>query len=225
MSSSDAESQQNPPTGQSDAPAQGQPNPPTYAAPTAQPYPYPQQPVAPQPPQYAAPQPPQYGAPQPPQYGAPQSGGVAQPTPFAAYGVPPQPYTMPQTYQLQPLAKKSPMLGRIALALVLVTLVVATVSMGPIATVMAQLAAATGSTQFDNDTLTAAIMSSAAGPASAFQLATLVGSTAAILGLIAGIIGRGRAAGIIAFIVGLLAPVVWMTYAIIVLYPTIMALR
>jgi hypothetical protein len=132
---------------------------------------------------------------------------------------------MPATNRPQPVTKKSPMLGRITLALVLVTLVVATVSMGPIATVMAQLMAATGSTQFDNATLTAAIMSSAAGPASAFQLATIVGGAAAILGLIAGIIGRGRASGIIAFIIGLLAPVVWLTYAVIVLYPTMAALR
>ncbi len=222
MSTWGTEPSQNPPTGPS---GEATPTPPTYGAPQPNPgyppnqaqppYGYPQQPYGQQQPYPTQQQP--YGAPQAP-YGQPQQPYGQQP-----YGAP-QPYGTPQPYPQQAApAKKNPLLGRIALALVVATAAVATYTMGPLMTVMGQLIIATGSTDVDSDVFTEAVMSSASGPAALFQLSSMVGTVAMIVGLIAGIIGRGRASGFIAFVLGLLTPVIYVIYAVIVLMPAIQA--
>lgn len=117
------------------------------------------------------------------------------------------------------------MLGRLSLALVTVTTVVATISMGPVATILGQLMVAMGTTDIDSTDAAAAVSASASGSMAAFQLATVVGIAAAITGLVAAIINRGRAAGIFAILLGLLAPVVVGIYMAIVLAPIIGPLR
>ncbi|MBA3020877.1 hypothetical protein [Propionicimonas sp.] len=218
MSTWGTEPSQNPPTGPS---GEATPTPPTYGAPQPNPgyppaqgqppYGYPQQPYGQQQP-YPTQQQQPYGAPQAP-YGAPQQ-------PYGA----PQPYGTPQPYPQQAApAKKSPLLGRIALALVVTTAALATYTMGPMMTVANQLIIATGSTDLDSEVFSEALMSSASGPAMLFQLASTVGTVAMVIGLIAGIIGRGRASGFIAFVLGLLTPVIYIIYAIILLMPAIQA--
>jgi hypothetical protein len=232
MSTWGTEPSQNPSAGSS---AENNPTPPNYGAPQANPanQPNPSYPPNPGQPPYGYPQPTQaqpqqpyptqpYGAPQPP-YGQPQQPygqpyGAPQP-----YG---QPYGTPQPYPQQPVAvKKNPLLGRIALALVVTTAAVATYTMGPMVAVINQMIIATGSTDLDSDALAEALMSSAAGPAAAFQLASFVGTAAMITGLVAAIIGRGRASGIFAFILGLLAPVIYITYAVILMLPAMQLIR
>jgi hypothetical protein len=51
-----------------------------------------------------------------------------------------------------------------------------------------------------------------------------VGIASALTGLVAAIAGRGRVAGIIAVVIGVLAPVAWIVALMITVYPTVAAL-
>ncbi len=184
--------------------------PPSYG----QPQPGPGYPGQPSQPPHAAPQPP-YGYPQQPGYGAPQPyyqapQGYGAPSPYAG-AMPPQ------------KEAKNPLLGRIALALVLVALAAAVFYTGPIATVLSQMIVSTGSTSLDGNVLGDALMSSAGGSVGVLNLAITVGTVAMIAGLVAGISGRGRASGWIAFVVGLLSPVIWGIYLAFLIMPAMEA--
>lgn len=114
---------------------------------------------------------------------------------------------------------KNPWLGRTALIVVAACTVAATAAMGPIAHVAAQLLQRGGSSNFTSEQLTAAAM--AAEPTAMFvtQIATWVGMAAAVTGLVAAIMGRGRATGIFAVILGVLAPFIMAIYMVIVMVP------
>ncbi|HAM45486.1 MAG TPA: hypothetical protein DCM67_10775 [Propionibacteriaceae bacterium] len=164
-------------------------------------------------------------APTPPGYnpagGYPQQPWNAPPTqpyPGPAQSYPP---AYPTAYAAAPVPAKSPWLGRIALIVVAACTVIATVAMGPLADLMAQLMIATGSTTISSEDLVAAASMSAPGAMMAMQVATWVGMAAAITGLIAAILGRGRATGIFALVLGLLAPLIMVIYAVIVVFPLI----
>lgn len=164
-------------------------------------------------------------APLPPGYnpaaGYPQqqwNAQPAQPYPGPAQSYPPG---YPNAYAPAPVPAKSPWLGRIALIVVAACTVVATVSMGPLADLMAQLMVTTGSTTISSEDLVAAASNSAPGAMMAMQLASWVGVAAAITGLVAAIMGRGRGAGIFALVLGLLAPVIMVVYAVILILPVV----
>ncbi len=93
--------------------------------------------------------------------------------------------------------------------------------MGPVAELMAQLMIAAGSTTIATDDLVAAASMSEPGAMMAMQVSTWVGMAAAITGLIAAILGRGRATGIFALVLGLLAPLIMVIYAVIVIFPLV----
>ena len=94
----------------------------------------------------------------------------------------------------------------------------------PIAQVMTQVMLSAGTTQVDQAVLQAALQTSAAGPSSVFGLAMTVGIAAAVTGLIAAITRRGRASGIVAVVVGVLAPFAWVIALVATIYPAVAAL-
>lgn len=143
--------------------------------------------------------------------------GQPYPAPGQPYPAPGQPY--PNPYQPVAAPPKNPWLGRIALIVVAACTVVATVAMGPIARVAVDLLIRGGSDNFTSDQLTAAAMATEPGAMLVTQIASWVGMAAAITGLIAAIMGRGRATGIFAVILGVLAPVIMSIYAVIVILP------
>lgn len=164
-------------------------------------------------------------APTPPGYnpapGYPQqpwNGQPVQPYPAPAQSYPPG---YPNAYAPAPVPAKSPWLGRIALIVVAACTVIATVAMGPIADLMAQLMITTGSTTISSEELVDAASVSAPGSMIALQISIWVGMAAAVTGMIAAIIGRGRATGIFALVLGLLAPVIMIVYAVILIIPQI----
>lgn len=197
---------------------QGYPQPWSYAPPSGYQQGYPPQP--PYPPQQGYQQPQGY-PPQPPY--PPQQG---YPVPPASQQYPlqpatPQQVTPPPASRVQP---QNPFLGRLSLLLVSISAVAAVVTVIPIGQVMAEVMLAAGSTSIDNETMAAALQSSAAGPSSVFGLVMAVGIASALTGLVAAISRRGRAAGIAAVVVGVLAPVAWMIALMVTLYPAVAAL-
>jgi hypothetical protein len=199
----------------------------------AQPYgqQYPQQPPYPPAPNPGQPygqqypqQPPYPPAPDPGQpYGQAPHPYAQQPYPYQQQPYPQQPY--PQQPYAPPVPvqaqRKNPFLGRLALLLVSISAIAASLSAIPIGQVMAQVMRTTGSTQIDQAVMQAALQASAAGPMSVFGLVTTVGTAAAVAGLVAAITGRGRAAGIVAVVVGCLAPVAWMIVLGTTIYPVV----
>jgi hypothetical protein len=129
--------------------------------------------------------------------------------------------TQPPAARTQP---QNPFLGRVSLLLVSISAVAAVVTVIPIGQVMAEVMLATGTTRIDNATMTAALQSSASGPSSVFGLVMAVGIASALTGLVAAISRRGRAAGIAAVVIGVLAPVAWMIALMVTLYPAVAAL-
>jgi hypothetical protein len=91
--------------------------------------------------------------------------------------------------------------------------------MGPMADVISQAILASRNGKVDNAALSTALEQYAAGPLVAIQVASFIGMASAVLGLISAIIARGRAAGVFAFIIGLLAPVIYFAYGVILILP------
>lgn len=141
-----------------------------------------------------------------------------QPYPGPAQGYPPG---YPNAYAPAPVAAKSPWLGRIALIVVAGCTVIATVSMGPLADLIAQLMVTTGSTTISEDEFVVLASAKAPGALMAMQVASWIGMAAAVTGLVAAIMGRGRAAGIFALILGVLAPLIMVIYAVILIWPVV----
>ena len=176
----------NPPYGQ----PQQAPNP--YGQPQQGPNPYGQanQPYG-QPPQ--APNQP-YGQPQPPAnpYGQPQQGFV--PT-AGAYGT-------------APPAKRSPILGFLALAVVLICGVVLSVSLWRMGGLLGQLAV-NGTVEITSQTqLQGAVLSQLGGIWTLLVYGSgLLGFVGWIVGIVAVATKRGRAFGVVTIILGVLAPI------------------
>jgi hypothetical protein len=185
-----------------------------------------------QPPQGYGQQPPAYGQ-QPLAYGQqPQQGYGQAPAP-QAYGQQGQPQpgqqdnpyqithyaaqygtTPPPTPQVQPPSayspydrtRKSSLLGMIAFGIVIVCLVLVCVSAGPIGTVFADLVLATGTTNLDQTTLTQLLMEQAPLQVMLMNVGSTVGFGGWVTGIVAAVMGRGRLWGVLAIIVGTLAP-------------------
>ncbi len=146
----------------------------------------------------------------PPPYPAPPAGiGYPPPPPPAPIAAAPTP----------PRPRKSPVLGRTALAISVLMAVISAVSVVPLATLQAQLIASTGTTDTPSGLLAEIWMASATAPMLIWVASILGSLTAMIVGIIAVITARGRATGIVAVIVGLLSPVVWITCWLIVTLP------
>ncbi len=145
--------------------------------------------------------------------------GQPYPAPGQPYPAPGQPYPQgyPNPYQPTPKPAKSPWLGRIALIVVAACTVVATAAMGPMAHVVVQIIQRSGSANLSSEELTAAMMAAEPGAMFASQIASWLGMAAAITGLVAAILGRGRATGIFAIVLGVFAPVIMAIYMFIVM--------
>ena len=115
--------------------------------------------------------------------------------------------------------QKNLFLGHLSLLMVSLSAIAAVLAVIPIGQVMAKVMLAEGTAQVDSDTLQSALQTSAAGPSSIFGLVMAVGIASALTGLVAAISGRGRGAGIIAVVIGVLAPVAWMIALTVVIYP------
>ena len=187
---------QTPPPGQPYGfPPQQAPNQP-YGQPQQAPNPYGQanQPYGQQPPQ-APTQP--YGQ-QPPQapnqpYGQPQQGFIPT-SPTGAYGTPP--------------AKRSPILGIIALAVVVICAVVLSMYLWQVGGIAGQVAV-NGTIDTSNQAeLQALILSQLGGWSAIGGLSGFLGLVGWIIGIVAVATKRGRAFGVVTIILGVLAPFV-----------------
>jgi len=198
---------------------------------------YPQQGYG-QPPQ----QPQQYGQPQqPPQpYGQqPQQGYAPRPQPSqqdnpyqithwaAQYG---NQAEEPMQYQRSPYAvpgqkvAKSPLLGMIAFGVVLVCLLLVCLAAQPIGEIFSNLVLATGSTSVDQTTFTQLLMEQAPMQVMMMNIGSMVGFAGWITGIVAAVAGRGRLWGVLAIIVGTLAPIIMGTIMVIAMMPALAAL-
>lgn len=187
---------QNPgPYGQN--PSQGQPY--GYPPQQGQPQPYGQAPQAGQP--YAYP-----GQPQPP-YGQPAQGYAPGPNPYGTAAAP---------------AKKSSILGILALAIVVVCGVLLSWYMWKIGSVLGDYVT-NGSLTIDasnqNEISVAIANQLGAGVASIGTLSGFAGFVGWILGIIATVTKRGRAFGVMAIVLGVLAPIIAFVVLFVVLAP------
>ncbi|HEY3409466.1 MAG TPA: hypothetical protein VGK53_14945 [Propionicimonas sp.] len=212
-----------------------------------QPYGQPQRPAQPygQPPQqYGQPYPPQaygqqpqpYGQPaqpygQPaPQYGQPQQYGQRPPQGYGQQQ-PPQGYGAPAQYQQSAYpvpgekVAKSPILGMIAFGVVLVCLVMVCVAAQPIGQIVSDFLLATGSSSIDQVMLNQVLMQQAPGQAMLLQVGSTVGFAAWVTGIIAAVMGRGRMWGVLAIVVGTLAPFIMFGVMMVAMLPGLQAVN
>jgi hypothetical protein len=222
-------------------PQQGYGQPPQqYGQPQyGQQYPQPAYGQPPQPPQL----PQQYGQPQqPPQpYGQqPQQGYAPRPQPSqqenpyqithwaAQYG---NQTEEPVQYQQSPYtvpgqkAAKSPLLGMIAFGVVLLCLVLVSVAAQPIGEIFSNLILATGSTSVDQTTLTQLLMEQAPMQVMMMNIGSTVGFAGWIAGIVAAVAGRGRLWGVLAIVVGTLAPIIMFAVMITAMLPALSVVR
>lgn len=202
---------QNPGSGYGQNPQPGQPYGYPPQQPATQPYGQPPQsgtqPYG-QPPQQA--QPYSYPSQQPPtqQYQQPAQGYA--PTPMGAYGAAPAP------------SKRSPILGILALALVVISGIVLSVYMWRVGTVLGDFVVGSSlNIDASNQTEIAQQIASQLGSgfASLGGLSAFVGFVGWILGIIAAATKRGRGFGVLAIILGILAPIVAFIVLFVVLAP------
>ncbi len=196
---------------------------------------------------------------QPPEFGRPAAPQVPQP-PYAAnpyaqgpYGQPaqnpygqqpaPNPYGQPmanpygqpmanpyaQAYQASP---KSPMLGRIALAFVLVAGVIGSAISYVLGSGLGQLlaelgldaATAAGADAVANNPAFLAFAENNAGLANGLATASFVGFVAWVTAIVASATRRGRTAGVWGIVLGVLAPIVMFIAAMAGMWPFIAGL-
>lgn len=192
--------------------------------PPDQPYGYPPQQPATQP----------YGQPQQPgtqPYGQPQQ--QAQPYSYPGQQPSTQPYAQPaQGYASTPTgaygsapvpSKRSPILGILALALVVISGIVLSLYAWRVGSVLGSYVVG-GSLNIDasNQTEIAQEIASQLGSgfASLGGLSIFVGFVGWILGIIAAVTKRGRGFGVLAIILGILAPIVAFILLFVVLAPS-----
>ena len=205
-------------------PGYGQPQQP-YGQP-----PRPQQPYG-QPPQ---PYPQQYGQ-QPQPYGQrPPQGYGQQPQPYGQqqpYGQhPPQGYA-PVPYQQSaygaPVEKvaKSPIVGQVAFGVVVLCLVLVCLAAQPIGTVYSDLVLAAGTTNVDATMLNQLLLERVPVQAMMLQVGSMLGLAGWITGIVAAVTGRGRMWGVLAIVVGALAPFIMIGVMISAMLPALSAIR
>ena len=119
-------------------------------------------------------------------------------------------------------AKKSPILGIAAFGVVLVALVVVCIAAQPLGSIMADLVLSTGSTQIDSVTATE-ILIEQAPVQTALMNFWLVGFAGWVTGIVAAIIGRGRLWGVLAVVVGTLAPFIMFGVMLAAMMPALSA--
>ena len=230
--------------GSSPQPSQGQEHPQQpYGPPQQYGQPYPQPGYGQQPQAYGQPQrPPQpygqpaqpYGQQQPPQYGQqPPQGYGQQPQQYGQpqpYGQPPQGYA-PVPYQQSaygaPVKKaaKSPIVGMVAFGVVMVCLVLVSLAAHPIGTVYSDLVIATGSTQVDATTLNEMLLERVPVQAMMLQIGSTLGFAGWVTGIVAAVSGRGRMWGVLAIVVGTLAPFIMMGVMISGMLPALATIQ
>lgn len=177
-------------------------------------------------PQQAYGQPPQPYGQQPRQaYG--QSPQQAQPNPYqitpaAQYGT--QPQYPPAAYQApgQP-AKKSPILGMAAFGIVMVCLVIVSLAASPVGVVAGDLLLATGSTTIDQTTLGQLLSERAPIQLMMLNIGSTLGFAGWVAGIVAAISNRGRLWGVLAIVVGTLAPFIMAAVMLVAMMPALSA--
>ena len=186
----------------------GQPATPQYGQPATQPY---GQPATPQ---YGQPATPQYGQPATQPYGQ-QAPQQAQPTSYPGqqpYGQPVQGYeaAQPGAYGTAPVtpAKRSPILGIVALAIVVICGIVLSAAMWRLGGLVGGLVAQ-GTVDPNNQTeLQSAILNELGGVWTLLVNGSgILGFAGWIMGIVAVATKRGRAFGVITIILGVLAPI------------------
>lgn len=173
------------PSNQPPTPAAAQPG---YPGAPAAPQGYPG-PVAPQPGYPGAAAPGQY----PPAY-------APQPFQPAGYGYPPAAYA--------PAApeKRSPVLGIIGLAVTALATVGSVVAAIPVGEVLAHIVAFAGTTNIGPEDVPPDLVAQINGPMSALVSLAGLGFVGWIIGIIAAATGRGRTWGVLAIVLGIVAP-------------------
>ncbi|MGV8848086.1 MAG: hypothetical protein ACOH16_00935 [Propionibacteriaceae bacterium] len=191
-----------------------QPGTPPYGQPqqpATQPYGQPQQPGTQpygQPPQQA--QPYSYPSQQPPTQQYAQPGQGYAPTPMGAYGAAPAP------------TNRSPILGILALALVVISGIVLSLYSWRVGSVLGSyvIGSSLNIDQSNQTEIAQQIVSQlGTGFASLGGLSGVVGFVGWILGIIAAATKRGRGFGVLAIILGILAPIVAFVLLFVVLAP------
>lgn len=182
-----------------------------------QPYGQPQNPQQPygQPPSPYGQQYPQQGYGQPQQYGQqPPQGYGQQPQPFGQQ--PQQGYGAPAQYQQAaygvPSKKvaKNPLLGMIALGVVLVCLVLVSLAAGAIGEVLSSLILASGTTQVDQTTFIQMVNEQVPVQYMLLNVGSTLGTAGWVTGIVAVATGRGRLWGVLALIAGVVAVILMM---------------
>ena len=206
--------QQQPPQGYGQQPTQGYGQQPTPGYGQQ----YPQQGYGQQQPQQGYGQPARPVQPAPPEnpyqitHYAAQYGAAAEPQQLsqAGYRTPPDP------------AKKSPVLGMAAFGVVMVALVVVCFAAQPLGSIMADLVISTGSTQIDSVTATEMLVEQAPVQTALMNF-WLVGFAGWVTGIVAAIVGRGRLWGVLAVVVGTLAPFIMLGVMLAAMMPALSA--
>ncbi|MGV8909261.1 MAG: hypothetical protein ACOH1Y_09785 [Propionicimonas sp.] len=186
-----------------------------------QPQQYPPQTYGQQPAQTYGQQPVQtYG--QPPQQ--------AQPNPYeithyaAQYGNQPQPQYPQAAYQA-PVGppKKSPVLGMASFGIVLVCLVIVCIAGSPVGMVVSDLVLATGSATIDQTTLGQLLTERVPVQLMMLNVGSTLGFAGWIAGIVAAVSRRGRLWGVLAIVVGTLAPFIMGAVMAVAMMPALAA--
>lgn len=212
------------------------------ASPPDQPYGYPPQQPQTQP--YGQPQTQPYGQqPQTQPYGQPPQQAPTQPYAYPAQQMPPQPYAYPPqqaptqaygqpvqgfaptptgAYGSTPItpAKRSPLLGTIALAVVVICGIVLSYCLWRVGGLVGSLAV-NGTIDTSNQTqLQQAVVSELGGAwALLVNASALLGFAGWIMGIVAVATKRGRGLGVVTIILGVLAPIIAFIAMIVAIAP------
>lgn len=219
-----------------DSPGNGSQGPAWGAQPPTGPYPqgYPQQP------QPGYPQQPQPGYAQQPQPGFPPAvaGQPNQVPGYPAYGSQP-PWGTPGTPQTgQSLAPqppyfaefqqpppKSAVLGIVSLAMVGLATIGGALTALPIGQAYAEVIKLVGTTTIGPEDIPPSLADSLAGPAAGLTALSLMGFIGWILAIIAMVTGRGRSWGVIALVLGIVAPFIIVFTMAAAMMPALEAIR
>ncbi|MCC6495869.1 MAG: hypothetical protein IT193_06375 [Propionibacteriaceae bacterium] len=138
---------------------------------------------------------------------------------------PQQQYPQPTYQSSLAAARKSPILGWVAFGIVLVSLIVVTLSAQTIGSIMSDVVIATGSTNLDSITLAEILSEQAPLQSTMLSLGSTVGFAGWVLGIVAAIMGRGRLWGVLAIVIGTLAPFIMMGVMMLAMMPAFTAIR
>ncbi len=172
----------------------------------------------PQPGYLQQPQQPQQPQPQPQQ-------NPYQITHYAAqYGNQPAQQQYPQqAYQPSLALRKSPVLGWAAFGIVMVALILVSVSAQTVGTIFGDVIIATGSTDIDSTTLSQVASEQAPLQTMMLSIGSTIGFAGWVVGIVAAIIGRGRLWGVLAIVVGILAPFIMFGVMLAAMMPALAA--